>query len=206
MESHEVVRVEEYYKPLDRWFHANIYPSSQGISIFAQDVTERRLHQDRLLLSEKLAATGRLAATIAHEINNPLESVLNLIYLARISRRCSAKIRETLLPPKKKLTRVSHIARHTLGFYRDTSCRPKSTWQPWLRRFDRLREQVARRSIEVRKDFAALPPVEALRGEMHQGLLQFVFNAIDAMRDGGILTIVLREAEENGQPRHSRSR
>src|SRR6202000_2068145 len=89
-------QVEEHYVPLGRWFHANVHPTADGISIFVQDVTERRMQQQRLLLSEKLAATGRLAATIAHEINNPLESVLNLIYLARTSRDQADKIDEFL--------------------------------------------------------------------------------------------------------------
>ncbi len=201
METREVMRVEEFYKPMNRWFHANIYPSSEGISIFAQDVTERRLHQDRLLLSEKLAATGRLAATIAHEINNPLESVLNLIYLARTSRQTSAKIREMLITAEKEVTRVSHIARHTLGFYRETSA-PTQIDMPVLLEevltvYDsRLRAM----NVSVRKDFTVLPPVEALRGEMHQVFSNLFSNAIDAMRDGGTLTIVLREAEEDGTP------
>jgi PAS domain S-box-containing protein len=199
METHEVVRVEEFYKPLNRWFHANIYPSSEGISIFAQDVTERRLHQDRLLLSEKLAATGRLAATIAHEINNPLESVLNLIYLARTSRDQSERIREILITAEKEVTRVSHIARHTLGFYRDTSA-PTQIDMPALVEevltvYDSRLSAVG---IEVRRDFAALRPVEALRGEMHQVFSNLFSNAIDAMRDGGMLTIALRETEEKG--------
>jgi PAS domain S-box-containing protein len=200
METHEVVRVEEFYKPLNRWFHANIYPSSEGISIFVQDVTERRLHQERLLLSEKLAATGRLAATIAHEINNPLESVLNLIYLARTSRDQSERIREILITAEKEVTRVSHIARHTLGFYRDTSA-PTQIDMPALMEevltvYDSRLRAVG---IDVRKDFTALPSIQALRGEMHQVFSNLFSNAIDAMRDGGTLTIVLREAEENSR-------
>ena len=201
METHEVERVEEFYKPLNRWFHTNIYPSSEGISIFVQDVTERRLHQDQLLLSEKLAATGRLAATIAHEINNPLESVLNLIYLARTSRELSARIKEILITAEKEVTRVSHIARHTLGFYRDTSA-PSQIDIPTLVEevlavYDSRLRAVG---IEVRKDFTTLPPVEGLRGEMHQVFSNLFSNAIDAMRDGGTLTIVLREGKENGRP------
>jgi PAS domain S-box-containing protein len=201
METQEVVRVEEFYKPLNRWFHVNIYPSSEGISIFAQDVTERRLHQDRLLLSEKLAATGRLAATIAHEINNPLESVLNLIYLARTSRDQSERIREILITAEREVTRVSHIARHTLGFYRDTSAPTQIDMPALVEEVLTVYDSRLRAAgIELRKDFAVLPPVEALRGEMHQVFSNLFSNAIDAMRDGGILTVALRDAEENGQP------
>jgi C4-dicarboxylate-specific signal transduction histidine kinase len=121
MATGQVTHHEDYYKPSKRWNHTNAYPSPDGLSIFAQDVTERRVQQEKLMLSEKLAATGRLAATIAHEINDPLESVLNLIYLARTSHAEIAKIREYLETAEKELDWVSHIARHTLGFYRDTS-------------------------------------------------------------------------------------
>jgi PAS domain S-box-containing protein len=201
MGTHEVVHVEEYYKPLNRWFHANIYPSSEGISIFVQDVTEQRLHQDRLLLSEKLAATGRLAATIAHEINNPLESVLNLIYLARTSREQSERIREILITAEKEVTRVSHIARHTLGFYRDTSAPSQIDMLVLIEEVLTVYDSRLRAvGIELRKDFTPLPSVRALRGEMHQVFSNLFSNAIDAMHDGGTLTIVLREAEENGRP------
>ncbi|HTB96929.1 MAG TPA: ATP-binding protein [Terracidiphilus sp.] len=198
METHQVMRVEEFYKPLNRWFHANIYPSSEGISIFAQDVTERRRHQDQLLLSEKLAATGRLAATIAHEINNPLESVLNLIYLARTSRDLSERLREILMIAETEVTRVSHIARHTLGFYRDTSAPSQVDMAALMEEVLTVYESRLRAGgIEVRKDFTVLPPVEALRGEMHQVFSNLFSNAIDAMRDGGTLTISLRENEQD---------
>lgn len=200
MEKVEVVRVEEYYAPLGRWFHANIYPSSEGISIFVQDVTDRRLQQERLMLSEKLAATGRLAATIAHEINNPLEAVLNLIYLARTSRSEASKIQEILTTAEKEVTRVAHIARHTLGFYRDTSVPSlidlPSLLEEVLTVYDsRLRAA----SIQVRKEFTIVPAVKALRGEMHQVFSNLFSNAIDAMQGGGALLIALHEAQQNGQ-------
>ena len=186
MATGRVTHHEDYYEPSKRWIHANAYPSPDGLSIFAQDVTERRVQQEKLLLSEKLAATGRLAATIAHEINNPLESVLNLIYLARTSRAEIAKIREYLETAEKELNRVSHIARHTLGFYRDTSVASDidmpSLIEEVLTVYDsRLRAS----SIVVVRDFAIVPAVHALRGELHQTFSNLISNAIDAMRDGG---------------------
>ena len=200
MENIEVMRVEEYYAPLNRWFHANIYPSSDGISIFVQDVTERRLQQERLMLSEKLAATGRLAATIAHEINNPLEAVLNLIYLARTSRSQAGKIQEILATAEKEVTRVAHIARHTLGFYRDTSVPSQIDMPALLEEVLTVYDSRLRAAgIEVRKDFTIVPAVKALRGEMHQVFSNLFSNAIDAMQDGGTVLVVLHEGEENGQ-------
>jgi PAS domain S-box-containing protein len=200
MESGEPVQAEDYYPPSGRWIHANIYPSTGGISVFALDITERRMQQEKLLLSEKLAATGRLAATIAHEINNPLESVLNLIYLARTSRAEMDKIREYLITAEKELNRVSHIARHTLGFYRETSVPSQIDMPALLEEVFTVYDSRLRASgIQVRKDFAVVPPVRALRGELHQVFSNLISNAIDAMREGGRLVLSLREsAEEPG--------
>jgi PAS domain S-box-containing protein len=201
MESGEVTRLEEHYRPLDRWFHANAYPSPDGLSIFALDVTEKRIQQEKLLLSEKLAATGRLAATIAHEINNPLESVLNLIYLARISKAEIGKIREYLITAERELTRVSHIARHTLGFYRESSLPGDIDLPALIEEVLTVYESRVRGAgIEVSRDFAIVPAVHALRGELHQVFSNLISNAIDATRGDGALKIVVREAQENPGP------
>jgi signal transduction histidine kinase/CheY-like chemotaxis protein len=186
MATGRVTHHEDYYEPSKLWIHANAYPSPDGLSIFAQDVTERRVQQEKLLLSEKLAATGRLAATIAHEINNPLESVLNLIYLARTSRAEIAQIREYLETAEKELNRVSHIARHTLGFYRDTSVASDVDLPALIEEVLTVYESRLRASsIVVVRDFAIVPVVHALRGELHQTFSNLISNAIDAMRDGG---------------------
>ena len=195
METGQPRSVEDFFEPLGRWLLANSYPSPDGLAIFAQDVTERRTQQEKLLVSEKLAATGRLAATIAHEINNPLESVLNLIYLSRTSISQSTKIREYLETAEKELNRVSHIARHTLGFYRETSVPSDidlpALFEEVLTVYDsRLRAS----NIVVVRDFAIVPPLRALRGELHQVFSNLISNAIDAMRDGGQLKISVHDA------------
>jgi PAS domain S-box-containing protein len=197
METGEIKRIEEYLPRSRRWLHANAYPASDGLSIFVHDVTERHMQQEKLLLSEKLAATGRLAATIAHEINNPLESVLNLIYLARTSRAEGDRIREYLLTAEKEVTRVSHIARHTLGFYRETSIAADLDLSVLLEEVLMVYDSRLRASgIELVKDFTIVPPVHALRGELHQVFSNLVSNAIDAMRHGGRLRISTRENPE----------
>ena len=195
METGQPRSIEDFFEPLGRWLQANSYPSPDGLSIFAQDVTERRTQQEQLLVSEKLAATGRLAATIAHEINNPLESVLNLIYLSRTSISQSTKIREYLETAEKELNRVSHIARHTLGFYRETSVPSDidlpALFEEVLTVYDsRLRAS----NIAVVRDFSIVPPLRALRGELHQVFSNLISNAIDAMRDGGRLKISIHDA------------
>jgi len=196
METRAACSVEDYFEPSRRWFHLSAYPSEEGLSVFVQDVTERRVQQEKLLLSEKLAATGRLAATIAHEINNPLESVLNLIYLARTSHTQMTKIREYLETAEKELTRVSHIARHTLGFYRETSIPSNIDLGALIEEVLAVYESRLRASnIAVARDFAAVPQIRGLRGEFHQVFSNLISNAIDAMHSGGTLRIMLREPD-----------
>ena len=197
METGTAMHMEDYYPPSGRWIRANVYPAPDGLSIFAQDVTERRVQQEKLLLSEKLAATGRLAATIAHEINNPLESVLNLIYLSRTSRAEIETIREYLSTAEKELTRVSHIARHTLGFYRETSVPSQIDMPALLEEVLTVYDSRLRASaVQVTKDFVVVPTVRALRGELHQVFSNLISNAIDAMREGGRLTLSIRESSD----------
>jgi PAS domain S-box-containing protein len=88
-----------------------------GASKIARDISNRKRIERLLVQSEKLAATGRMAATIAHEINNPLESLVNLIYLARKDSGPDGKVGEYLVTAESELERLSHIARQTLGFY-----------------------------------------------------------------------------------------
>ena len=97
-------------------FNAQGQPT-HGVGI-AMDITSRKLAEDRLRSTEKLAATGRLAATIAHEINNPLESITNLHFLLRSEESLSASGRRYLELAEREVERVAHLARQTLGFYR----------------------------------------------------------------------------------------
>ena len=96
-----------------------------GINVLV-DITERKLAEERqqksdaaLRKSEKFAETGRMAATIAHEINNPLEAIVNLWYLLSQDTSLSADAQEKLKTLGAELSRVSHITKQTLQFYRD---------------------------------------------------------------------------------------
>jgi signal transduction histidine kinase len=87
----------------------------------ATDITERKRSEEALLNAERLASIGRMAATISHEINNPLEAVTNLLYLASKSEGLPATAREQLEQADAELRRVAHIARQALGFYRESA-------------------------------------------------------------------------------------
>lgn len=91
-----------------------------GASKIGRDISDRKRVERLAIQAEKLATTGRMAAAIAHEINNPLASVLNLIYLARQSSSSREEIEAYLATAESELERVSHIARQALGYYRDS--------------------------------------------------------------------------------------
>lgn len=90
-----------------------------GAAHISHDISDRKRMERLLIRSEKLAATGRMAATVAHEINNPLESVLNFVYLARCNTASHEKAHGYLLSAEGELDRVSQIIRRVLGYYSD---------------------------------------------------------------------------------------
>jgi PAS domain S-box-containing protein len=165
-----------------------------GASKIARDISNRKRVERLLVQSEKLAATGRMAATIAHEINNPLESLVNLIYLARQNSEPDRDVHDYLLTAEGELERLSHIARQTLGFYRDNGS-PTEVY------FHQLMENVLSvysskllaAGITTDKQFHDRRAVLVRKGEILQIFSNIVTNAADAMRQGGVLSISIRE-------------
>ncbi len=92
----------------------------EQIAIFFVDLTEQKRTEEVMRRTEKLAATGRLAASIAHEINNPLEAVTNCLFLIG-SGQLDARSREYLRIAQQELDRVTHITTQTLRFYRQST-------------------------------------------------------------------------------------
>jgi len=165
-----------------------------GSSKIMYDITERKKMQMSLIQSEKFAATGRMAATIAHEINNPLESVMNLIYLARVNATIDDNVKDYLLTAEKEIERVSHIARQTLGYYRDNGNIAKLYLHELVEDVLKIYQVKLRAtSISVKCHFDDARPVEANRGEMLQVFSNIIANSIDAMPHGGVLDIHIAE-------------
>jgi signal transduction histidine kinase len=111
-----------------RWFESRGTPSSRQKNLWrgvTMDITERKNAEIALLRSEKLAAIGRLSATIAHEMNNPLEAVTNLLFLSSNDPALSSETRGYLSSADQELRRLASIARHTLSF-----ARPRSSGGP----------------------------------------------------------------------------
>jgi PAS domain S-box-containing protein len=159
------------------------------------DVTGRRVAEDALRNSEKLAATGRLAATIAHEINNPLEAVTNFIYLAKSHESLDGEVREYLQLADQELSRVTHIAQQTLGFYRDSSA-PRSidicdTLRDVLSIYQR---KLQYKDLQLEMQVEGVLRVTGLAGEIRQIFSNIVANAIDASPEGSRIRVRARGA------------
>ncbi|HZP17270.1 MAG TPA: HAMP domain-containing sensor histidine kinase [Terriglobales bacterium] len=158
-------------------------------------ILQERNAEEALRRSEKLAVAGRLAATIAHEINNPLEAVINLVYLARTSRSQKAA-REYLERAESELGRVAAIASETLKFYRQPNRATETQIPEILRSLLALyRDKIAGSKVELRTDFKDVPPIVAFGGELRQVFSNLLTNAIDAAA-GGRIDIRLRHARD----------
>jgi PAS domain S-box-containing protein len=165
-----------------------------GIIVLGVDVTESKRAELALMQTEKLAAVGRLASSIAHEINNPLESVTNLLYLARET-SWNPETREYLEIADRELRRVSVIANQTLRFHKQSS-------RPQLITSDDLigsaisiyQGRLVNSNVEVEKRIRTTSRVLCFEGEIRQVLSNLISNAIDAMHPhGGRLLMRSRE-------------
>jgi PAS domain S-box-containing protein len=161
-----------------------------GAASIARDITARKLAEEALRKTEKLAAAGRLAATIAHEINNPLASVTNLLYLLRQNKSLDEKARKHLALAEQEMRRVAHLARQTLGFYRDTSSAgPVDLCLVMNEVLDVYGRQLESKRIAVNKEYREQVHVLAFSGEIRQVFSNLIANAIDAMSTDGRLIV-----------------
>jgi signal transduction histidine kinase len=146
--------------------------------------------QEALRRSEKLAVTGRLAASIAHEINNPLEAVTNLLYLIRCS-QSSEDLHRYLDVAEQELARVTEITKQTLRFYREPSKPIETDLATVLQSILVLyQSRLTAAKVTVQTEFTtAEATVLSSPGELRQIVANLIGNAIDAMRFGGRLRI-----------------
>jgi PAS domain S-box-containing protein len=173
-----------------------------GEAVISRDITERKKAERALHTAEKLASVGRLAATVAHEINNPLEALTNLIYLARNS-SSKDEIQTLLASAEEELDRVSHLAKQTLGFYRETkgTCMIQvgSMVTALLSVFS---SRMRNKRIEIHSEIDVDPEIWAVPGEIRQLLANLISNSIDAVPVGGKIRIRVSAAKEwNGNQR-----
>ena len=149
-------------------------------------------------MTERLASVGRMAATVAHEINNPLEAVTNLVYLAKgVAARDD--VRDYLKTIEEELNRISHITKQTLGFYRETiapsAVRVGEMLSPVI---SLLSMRLRNKRIEIRPEIRKDPEIYAVAGEIRQLIANLLSNSIDAVDSGGLIRIRIDANRSNG--------
>ncbi|HEY3707120.1 MAG TPA: ATP-binding protein [Terracidiphilus sp.] len=196
MQNRELVEFEQYFPgPAgDFWFHFKLYPQpNDGLALYVRNTTPGRRTEQALRRSEQLAAAGRLAASIAHEINNPLEAVTNLLFLVNMDDTIHGRSKELLQVADRELQRLSHITARSLKFYRQRTA-------PTLTSIDELLDSVLffhetemnLRGIQLERRYEPAPQVLCLAGEIQQVFTNLISNALEALDDGGRMTVCVR--------------
>ncbi|MBS1813261.1 MAG: response regulator [Acidobacteria bacterium] len=198
-----------------RWFYIQAIPMlnpaqmQEGEQPFAArwlatctDIHDRKLAEEALRRTEKLAATGRLAASIAHEINNPLEAVTNLLFLVEHATASQPEVREYVISAQQQLGRVSEISKKTLAFYRESK-NPAPVDIAGL--IEETRDVYAARLRQKKMPFEVdirthKKPV-GLSGELRQVVSNMIANAIDASPDGSTISVRVHESRNWGTGR-----
>jgi PAS domain S-box-containing protein len=179
-----------------RYWTVNYFPvyasdgSIQAISAASLEITAQKKAEQALMQSEKLAAVGRLASSISHEINNPLESVTNLLYLVATDEQLPPTLKGYIDLTQSEVARVSQIATQTLRFHRQAA-RPtlvtaEQLMEPVLKLFQ---GRLANSEIVVEDRLATPLAILCLENEIRQVLSNLIANAIDSMRSGGRLIL-----------------
>jgi PAS domain S-box-containing protein len=163
----------------------------------SRDITAQLQAEEALRETEKLAAMGRVAGIIAHEINNPLAAITNTLYLVRNHPSLDDTARHFADVAEQELQRVSHITRQTLSFYRESKQPIPVNLPELLDDVLDLQERALTASrIRLSKRYLATPVVHGFPVELRQVFLNLVGNAVQAMPTGGTLGVHLREVTE----------
>ncbi len=167
---------------------------TRGAVVTFRDVTNARLAEEALRRSEKLAAVGQLASSIAHEINNPLEAVINLLYLVRTAETME-DMRTYATLAEQEIARISDITMQTLRFHRQQTAAAPVDLHDTIPAVLRLyASRFASRKVEVKLRLRQTPHAMLLEGDLRQVLNNLIRNAYDAMPKGGKLHVRLRPA------------
>jgi PAS domain S-box-containing protein len=167
-----------------------------GASKIARDISARKQAETAMRIAETLAAVGRLATSIAHDINNPLAAATNLLFLLE-NENLSEEGKHYLETAQRELSRISHITAQALGFYRS---RGELVWLSIATILDDAlvlhHDRCSALGIEVSRDYDSAPQIFCRPGELRQVMVNLVGNALDAMPSGGRLQLRIRRTTD----------
>ncbi len=171
--------------------------SVQAISAVSLEITRQKQAEAALIQSEKLAAVGRLATSISHEINNPLEAVTNILYLMAMEQDLPLPMRELVELAQSEVARMSQIATQTLRFHRQSA---RAAWVDAATLANAVLAlyygRLTNSGITVETRFAGRALIHCFENDIRQVLNNLIANAIDAMRSGGRLIVRAHDVTE----------
>jgi PAS domain S-box-containing protein len=177
----------------------------EAIAAVIQEITNQKKAEQALIQSEKLAAVGRLASSISHEINNPLEAITNLLFLVDTSADLPAEISGYVKTAQSELSRVCQIATQTLRFHRQAVSATLITAKDLVNAVLYLYHgRLLNSGIHVETDFATSSPILCFENDIRQVLNNLIANAIDAMRQGGRLIVRAHVCTDHSSKENSR--
>ena len=167
------------------------------VGAIVMDVSERRRNEGVMRRTEKLAATGRLAASIAHEINNPLEAITNLLYLLRRFCRLDDAALNYVTIAEREVRRMSEITQQTLRFYRQSTLPGRTSMHDLLDSvLDMYGVRLGTLGIAVERHYEPTLDLYCFSGEVRQVIANLVSNAMDATAGGGKLVVCARKSRD----------
>ena len=194
-------RWEGNLKHRNRDGHEILVASRQAVQVgsgavleITRDITAQVIAEEALRRNERLAAMGKLAGIVAHEINNPLEAITNAFYLLRQHPSLDEEAKYYAQIAEQELARVSHITKQTLSFYRESQKAVSVSLSELLDDVLELQQrpiQIA--NITLERDYSSEGTVHGFPSELKQVFMNLVSNAIQAMPQGGRMRVRLTE-------------
>jgi PAS domain S-box-containing protein len=198
-------------KPGSSWtWLASAYPvrptqqQVRWVGLIVLDSSQRKRGEEALRRTEKLAATGRLAASIAHEINNPLEAITNLLFLLHNFCQLQDPALNYVVMAEDEARRISEITQQTLRFYRQSTLPARANMGELLDSVLSLfRGRLNSLGIQVERKFDPQMDLFCFAGEVRQVFANLVGNAVDACGGGGRLVVRARRSRDWSAPGRS---
>jgi len=166
--------------------------SSDQYIAFIQDLTDLRKSEEALRQAEKLATASRFAASMAHEINNPLAAVTNLIYLALSDGTLNPETRALLESADQELARVSRVVTQTLRFHKQLTAPVRTDLVEIMESVFPLFTSRAQQHVAIVRDFKPGHPLLCFHNDLRHAFANLVGNALDALQTGGRIRVRIR--------------